>query len=65
MAIVKALLPAFILTFVITAVLAAAGVQGGVLAIQPAPLIETHVFWSWPLFLLFTGLSWTFVTMMR
>ena len=65
MTIVRALLPAFILTFVVTAILAATGTHGGVLAIQPAPLADTHFYWSWPLFLLFTALGWTLLTMMR
>ena len=64
MTIVRALLPGFILTFIVTAILAAAGTRGGVLAIQPAPLLDMQVFWSWPLFLLFTALGWTLLSMM-
>ena len=65
MAIVRALFPAFVLTVLITGVLAASGARGGVLAIQQAPLIHMHFFWSWPLFLLFTGLAWALTTMMK
>lgn len=65
MVIVRALLPAFILTFVITGILAASGLHGGVLAIQQAPLIETHVYWSWPLFTSFTALGWALLAMMK
>jgi arginine exporter protein ArgO len=65
MVLVRALLPAFILTFLAAAILAAAGTQGGVLAIQAAPVMDYHVFWSWPLFLLFTGLAWALFSMMK
>ncbi|MCX7865054.1 MAG: hypothetical protein N2423_08490 [Novosphingobium sp.] len=65
MTIVRALLPGFILTLVVTAILAASGARGGVLAIQPAPLLDMHIFWSWPLFLLFTGLGWALLSMMK
>ena len=65
MVLVRALLPAFLLTFLVTGILAAAGARGGVLAIQHAPLLDFHVFWSWPLFLLFTALAWAMLAMMR
>ena len=65
MTIVRALLPAFILTFLVTAILAAAGAHGGVMAIQQAPLAQYHFFWSWPIFCLFTAVSWAILTMMR
>ena len=65
MVLVRALLPAFLLTFLAASILAAAGSRGGLLAIETAPLMEYHFFWSWPLFLLFTGLSWTLLSMMK
>jgi len=65
MTIVRALLPAFIFTFVVSAILAASGTRGGVMAIQQAPLAHYHFFWSWPLFCLFTGVSWAILTMMK
>ena len=65
MVLVRALLPAFVLTLFITGALAAAGARGGVLAIQQAPVLDYHVFWSWPLFLLLTALSWVLMTMMK
>jgi hypothetical protein len=65
MTIVRALLPAFILTFVVAAIVAATGTCGGVLAIEQAPLVDWHFYWSWPLFLLFTGIGWGLLTLMR
>lgn len=65
MLIVRALLPAFVLTFLVAAILAAAGAHGGVLAIHQAPLMDHHFYWSWPLFTLFTGVSWAILLMMK
>jgi len=64
MVLVRALLPGFIRTFLLAGILAAAGTRGGVLAIQQAPLLDYHFFWSWPLFLLITALSWVLMAMM-
>jgi hypothetical protein len=65
MVLVRALLPGFVLTFLIAAVLWGAGTRGGVLAVQQAPLLDYHFFWSWPLFLVLTALSWVLMAMMK
>ncbi|MCJ2181693.1 hypothetical protein MTR62_03070 [Novosphingobium sp. 1949] len=58
MAFIKALFPGFILTWLVAGVLGSQGVRGGILQLHEAT-IDTHpFFWSWPLFLLGTGLAW-------
>jgi len=65
MVVVRALLPAFIMTFLITALLAATGTRGGILAIEKAPLLTHQIFWSWPIFAVFTGVSWMLTSKMK
>lgn len=39
--------------------------DGGVLAISAFNMADVHIFWSWPLFLVGTGLSWAILQMMK
>ena len=60
----KALIPGFLLTWIVSGVIGSNGSQAGILAIQHS-FIEGHAFyWSWPLFLAGTGLSWALFWMM-
>ena len=41
------------------------GSDGGFLAISAVSMAGVHIFWSWPLFFIGTGLSWAILQMMK
>lgn len=65
MAFFKALIPGTLLTWVLSLILGSNHSQGGWLAIHRITF-ETHSFyWSWPLFLVATGLAWLIFFLME
>ncbi|CDO36727.1 MULTISPECIES: hypothetical protein [Novosphingobium] len=64
MAFLKGLIPGFLLTWVVSLIIGSNGSKGGMLTIQHT-YIEGHSFyWSWPLFIAGTALSWALFAMM-
>lgn len=64
MALIKALVPGFLLTWVVSLIIGSNGSRGGILAIQHS-VVEGHSFyWSWPLFIAGTALAWALFAMM-
>lgn len=65
MALIKALIPGFLLTWIVSLIIGSNGSRGGILAIQHS-YIEGHGFyWSWPLFIAGTALAWAIFAMME
>ena len=64
MALIKALVPGFLLTWIVSLIVGSNGSRGGILAIQHS-YIEGHSFyWSWPLFIAGTALACALFVMM-
>ena len=58
MAFVKALIPGAVLTYVIAIILGSNRVAGGWLNVQQIHIEQVSFYWSWPLFVIATGLGW-------
>jgi hypothetical protein len=58
MAFIKALIPGVILTFVIAIILGSNRVSGGWLNVHQINIEQASFYWSWPLFLISTGIAW-------
>ncbi len=54
-----------ILTVVVAVVVGSQGSSGGALAVHKMALGDYRVFWSWPLFLAGSGLSWGILALQR
>jgi hypothetical protein len=65
MAFVKALIPGIILTLVVSLVIGSNGASAGFLDIHHTSLADLEFYWSWPLFMAATGLSWGLLWMME
>lgn len=65
MDVLKAVVLGAVLTGVVAVVVGSQGSSGGALAIHAMPVGDQRVFWSWPLFLTGTGLSWGLLTLQR
>lgn len=64
MALIKAIPLGVLLTFVVTLFMGSAGSSGGLLDIQRIHVLDYQLFWSWPLFLVSTGLAWGILWLM-
>lgn len=64
MSFVKGLIPGLILTFVVCLILGSNGVSGAWLDIHRVTMEGQTFYWSWPLFIASTGLSWGIFAMM-
>lgn len=65
MAFLKALIPGFILTFVVCLIIGSNGSSAGFLNIHRVSPADIDFYWSWPLFMASTGLSWGLFWMME
>lgn len=65
MALIKALVPGFLLTWTVSLIVGANGSRGGILLIQHNYIQGYGFYWSWPLFLAGTALAWALFTMME
>ena len=61
----KAFALGIVLTVVVAVVIGSQGSSGGALAIHKMVLGDYKVFWSWPLFLAGSGLSWGIMALQR
>lgn len=61
----KAIAAGLLLTGCVALVIGAQGASGGMLAVAPMAIGSVSIYWSWPLFLIGTGLSYGFVLLMR
>lgn len=64
MAFLKALIPGFILTLLVAGAIGSQGSSGGFLEISRFAVEGHDLYWSWPLFIAGTGLSWALLWMM-
>lgn len=62
---VKAILFGAIITWCIALVVGTQGSSGGALAVHSMHVIDYKMYWSWPLFLSGTGLSWGLLLLQR
>lgn len=65
MSFVKALIPGLLLTFVVAMIIGSNGSAGGFLDIHRQVISGHQFYWSWPLFIASTGLSWGIFWMME
>ena len=64
MSFIKALIPGFLLTWIVSGVIGSNGSRGGMAAIEHAYIQGHSFYWSWPLFVVATGLAWALFWMM-
>lgn len=57
MEVVKGILVGIVLTFVVALVIGSQGSTGSFLYIHQLPVLEYKVWWSWPLFLVSSGVA--------
>jgi len=60
----KALIPGVLLTFVVSLILGSSRTKGGWLEVHRITIEGIGFHWSWPLFLLTTGIAWGIFAMM-
>lgn len=65
MAFLKALIPGLILTFVVSLIIGSNGSSAGYLDIFRTSMMNQDFYWSWPLFIASTGVSWGILWMME
>lgn len=65
MSLIKALLMSGILTFVVSEAINAGRSTGGYLNIHEIMLSGHYLHWSWPLFIVATGVIWGILLLMR
>ena len=58
MALFKAFIPGLVLTLAIAVILGSNGTSGGWLNVHRVNIEQIQFYWSWSLFLIFTGLGW-------
>lgn len=63
-ALFKALVPGALLTWLVATLIGSTGSTGGMLNIIHFPVQHHQVYWSWPLFLVATGLAWAILWLM-
>jgi hypothetical protein len=64
-ALFKALIPGALLTWIVSTLIGSGGSSGGILNIIHFTVQHHEVYWSWPLFLAATGLSWAILWMLE
>lgn len=65
MELVKAIPLGAILSGVISLIVGSQGSHGGQMAVHMAELVDYRFWWSWPLFLVGTGLAWGIMMLQR
>lgn len=65
MSLFKGLIPGLLLTFVVSMILGSNGSRGAWLEIHRVTLQGQDFYWSWPLFVISTGISWAIFWMME
>jgi hypothetical protein len=64
-ALIKGVIPGAVFAWIVSFLIGSSGSTGGVLAIDDVALAGFDFYWSWPLFLAGTGLSWAIFYMME
>jgi hypothetical protein len=64
MAFLKGLIPGLILTFVLAGILGSNGTTAGWLNVYGTDIEQYRIYWSWPLFVISTGLGWGIFAML-
>ncbi|MEL6238595.1 MAG: hypothetical protein AAFQ90_08395 [Pseudomonadota bacterium] len=62
---VKAVILGTILTGCIALVIGSQGSSAGPLFVHPLPVADYTIYWSWPIFIVGTGLSWGLILLQR
>ena len=65
MGLLKAMVIAAIVTGCVAIVIGSQGTTGGQLAIHPMTVGDVRLYWSWPVFLAGSGLSWGLILLQR
>ena len=65
MGLLKAMLIAAVVTGCVAIVVGTQGSTGGQLKVHPLTIHDVRVFWSWPLFLAGSGLSWGLILLQK
>ena len=65
MELIKAVTLGAILTATVALVIGSQGTSAGPLAIHLVPIAEAKLYWSWPIFLSGSGLSWGIMMLQR
>lgn len=61
----KGMLVGAVLTFVVALVLGSQGSTGSFLYIHQLAVMDYKIWWSWPLFLVSSGVAWGIMAMMK
>jgi len=64
MAFIKGLVPGLLLTFVLAGILGSNGQSAGWLEVHSFAVEQVKGYWSWPLFVVSTGLGWGIFAML-
>jgi hypothetical protein len=59
----KALIPGALLSWLVSSVIGSQGSRGAWLAIERLQYDQHTIYWSWPLFLIGTGIAWLVLAM--
>ncbi|MEY4239597.1 MAG: hypothetical protein RL339_2198 [Pseudomonadota bacterium] len=59
----KALVPGGVLTWLVSTAIGSQGSRGAWLAIERLHYQQHSIFWSWPLFVIGTGIAWAIFAM--
>lgn len=65
MDLLKAMIIAAVVTGCVAIVIGSQGTSAGQLAIQPMSVGDVKLYWSWPIFLAGSGLSWGLMLLQR
>lgn len=65
MSFIKALIPGLVLTLIVATILGSNGSTGAFLNIHHTALGGQEFYWSWPLFVVSTGIAWGIFAMME
>jgi hypothetical protein len=65
MSFIKGLVPGTLFTWFLSLIFGRNHTSAGWLEVHMTSLADTHFYWSWPLFLIMTGLAWAIFWMME
>lgn len=65
MNLIKAFLPGSLISWVVAAIIGSQGSRGGWAAIHRVTIEGVSFHWSWPIFIIGTGLAWAIFWMME
>ncbi len=65
LALIKGVIPGGLLSWIVSTVIGSNGSTGGVMYIGRLMIAHHEIFWSWPLFIAGTALSWFILAMLE